>query len=86
MESILPLLLNTAAGAGGGWLGNMLKGNGLGTIGNVIAGAVGGNALPQILMAAAPALLGDSQIATIATALIGGSAGSLLGGLFKKAA
>lgn len=38
MESILPILINTLFGAGGGWLGNMLKSNGLGMIGNLIAG------------------------------------------------
>lgn len=88
---ITQYLLQTLLGAGGGWLGNMLKANGLGTIGNVIAGAVGGNALPGILGAVAPALMGaaagdgNSMVSTIISSLLGGGVGSLVGGLFKKA-
>ena len=52
------LLISSLVGGGGGFLGDMLKKNGLGTIGNVVAGAVGGNALPAILGALAPALMG----------------------------
>ena len=37
MDAIMPYLLNTILGAGGGWLGNMLKKNGLGMIGNLVA-------------------------------------------------
>jgi hypothetical protein len=88
---VMSLLISSAVGAGGGYLGNMLKGNGLGMIGNLVAGAVGGNALPMILSAAGMAggaAAGDSNsmIMSIVTALLGGGAGSLLGGLFKKAA
>jgi hypothetical protein len=86
---ITSLLINTVAGAGGGYLGNMLKQNGLGMVGNLLAGAVGGNAVPAILAAVVPALMGgdsSNMIMSIATALVGGGAGSLLGGLFKKAA
>ncbi len=90
------LLVGTLAGGGGGFLGDMLKKNGLGTIGNVVAGAVGGNGLPAILGALAPGLLGaadaaggggtTSMIMSVVASLVGGTAGSLLGGLFKKAA
>ncbi|MCC6815334.1 MAG: hypothetical protein IT267_02860 [Saprospiraceae bacterium] len=86
----MPLLLNTLLGAGGGWLGNMLKKNGLGMIGNLLAGGVGGNLLPMILgaigsnVAAAPEGGGINWIGLIIS-LIGGTGGSLLGGLFKKA-
>ena len=52
------LLISSLVGGGGGFLGDMLKKNGLGTIGNVVAGTVGGNALPAILGALAPALMG----------------------------
>ncbi|MFN0212632.1 MAG: hypothetical protein ACKVT2_00120 [Saprospiraceae bacterium] len=85
MEQILPYLINTALGAGGGWLGNMLKANGLGTVGNLIAGAVGGNVVPLI----AGALMsgeGLSGILSYILPLVGGTLGSLLGGMFKKAA
>jgi uncharacterized membrane protein YeaQ/YmgE (transglycosylase-associated protein family) len=85
MEQLLPYLINAVAGAGGGYLGNMLKKNGLGLVGNLLAGAVGGNALPLILQAV---MGGDNNnmIMQIVSALLGGGAGSLLGGLFKKAA
>ena len=85
MEQILPYLINTALGAGGGYLGNMLKKNGLGNVGNLIAGAVGGNALPLIVGALMNGE-GLSGILSYLLPLVGGTAGSLLGGLFKKAA
>lgn len=86
----MPYLLNTLLGAGGGWLGNMLKKNGLGMVGNLLSGAVGGNVLPMILKAAglvgtAPMEGGGMDWMALLTSLIGGGAGSLLGGLFKKA-
>ena len=87
---ITQYLLQTLLGAGGGWLGNMLKANGLGAIGNLIAGAVGGNALPAILGMVMPGMMagadgGTNMISTILTSVIGGGAGSLIGGLIKKA-
>ncbi|MBK9108727.1 MAG: hypothetical protein IPM92_10275 [Saprospiraceae bacterium] len=83
------ILINTVAGAGGGYLGNMLKKNGLGMIGNLIAGAAGGNILPVLISALG--MLGGGgdeggfNIVGLIISLIGGGAGSLLGGLFKKA-
>ena len=85
MEQILPYLINTALGAGGGYLGNMLKKNGLGNLGNLIAGAVGGNALPLILNAVMNGE-GLTGILQYLLPLVGGTVGSLLGGMFKKAA
>lgn len=95
METILPYLLNTILGAGGGWLANMLKKNGLSTIANLLSGAVGGNILPIIALAvgllghpatadAGTAASTSVDIPSLITALIGGGAGSLIGGLFKK--
>ncbi|MBL7825208.1 MAG: hypothetical protein JNJ57_01165 [Saprospiraceae bacterium] len=88
MEAILPYLINTALGAGGGYLGNMLKKNGLGMIGNLLAGAVGGNALPLILqqVMGGGADGGNNMIMQIVSALLGGGLGSVIGGLFKKPA
>ena len=86
MESLIPILINSVVGGGGGFLGNMIKKNGLGMLGNLLAGAVGGNVLPQI--ASMAGLLGDGggmDIGSIISALVGGGAGSLIGGLFKKA-
>ena len=91
MSSLLPYLINTLLGAGGGYLGNMLKKNGLGMVGNLIAGAVGGNGLPALLGAVAPTLMdGGGDAASFSpmgliTSLVGGSAASLIGGLIKKA-
>lgn len=84
MEQILPYLINTALGAGGGYLGNMLKKNGLGNVGNIIAGAVGGNALP-VIVSALMSGEGLSGILQYLLPLVGGTVGSLIGGLFKKA-
>lgn len=84
MEQILPYLINTALGAAGGWLGNKLKANGLGGLGNILAGAVGGNALPMIV-AALMSGEGMGAVMQYLLPLIGGTAGSLIGGLFKKA-
>jgi hypothetical protein len=88
MESLIPIIIKCIAGAGGGYLGNMLKGNGLGMVGNLLAGAVGGNALPAILGMAGMAGAtggGGMDLMSIGSALLGGGAGSLLGGLIKKA-
>ena len=87
MDAILPYLINTLVGAGGGWLGNMLNKNGLGMVGNLIAGAAGGNILPLILnqfMNSGGAEGGFDWMSIVAS-LIGGTGGSLLGGLIKKA-
>lgn len=86
MEQILPYLINTVLGAGGGYLGNMLKKNGLGMVGNLLAGAVGGNALPMILQAVMGNGDTNNMVMQIISALLGGGAGSLIGGLFKKSA
>lgn len=79
------ILINTIAGGGGGFLGNRLKKNGLGLLGNILAGAIGGNALPAILSAAGMFGGGGANdlIFSIISALVGGAGGSLLGGLFK---
>lgn len=87
------LLINTVIGAAGGWLGNMLKKNGLGMIGNLVAGGAGGNILgylaPMLMGGGAAAANSDgsmgSMVGPIVTALLGGGAGSLIGGLIKKA-
>lgn len=90
MDAILPYLINAIIGAAGGWIASMLKKNGLGMVGNLLSGAIGGNLLPVITTALGMfAGTGDGNnldIASIITALVGGGAGSLLGGLFKKTA
>jgi uncharacterized membrane protein YeaQ/YmgE (transglycosylase-associated protein family) len=88
----MSILGNTILGAAGGWLGDKLKKNGLGTIGNLIAGVAGGNILPILLSALGLVANANSfdegggvNIVGMIISLLGGSAGSLLGGLFKKA-
>ena len=85
---IMSILITSVLGGGGGFLGNMVKKNGLGTLGNVIAGAVGGNALPAILSTLGVFASGTGDTSTnimgAVTALLGGGVGSLIGGLFKK--
>ncbi|MBK6543884.1 MAG: hypothetical protein IPO78_12390 [Saprospiraceae bacterium] len=89
---LMSILINSIAGAAGGWLTNMLKQNGLGAVGNLIAGAAGGNILPIITTAlglfanTSSADGGGINIIGIIVSLLGGGAGSLIGGLFKKAA
>ena len=87
MEAILPYLINTLVGAGGGWLGNMLKKNGLGMVGNLIAGPAGGNILTLILnqFMNSGGTDGGFDWMGILVSLIGGTGGSLIGGMFKKA-
>ncbi len=85
MEHLLPYLLNTLLGAGGGYLGNMLKKNGLGMVGNLLSGAVGGNVLPLIVSALMGGGGSENMVMNIVIALLGGGVGSLVGGLFKKA-
>jgi hypothetical protein len=99
-STLINLLINSLAGGGGGFLGNLIKKNGLSMVANLLSGAVGGNVLPLILKAvgvlgggaaAADAAAGAAttaassgsfDLATLATAVLGGGAGSLLGGLF----
>jgi hypothetical protein len=85
MEMVTTYLIQALVGAGGGWLGNMLKANGLGTIGNLLAGVVGGVGAPAALGAAHLMGGGDNMLVNIATSLVGGGLGSIVGGLFKKA-
>ena len=85
MESILPLIINAVLGGGGGFLGNMIKKNGMSLIANLLSGAVGGSVLPQL--AGMAGMLGGATEAgamdpmSMVTALLGGGAGSMLGGL-----
>lgn len=84
MESLLPLIINAVAGGGGGFLGNLIKGNGMSLIANLLSGAVGGSVLPQL--ASMAGLLaggggGGMDIGSIITAVVGGGAGSLIAGL-----
>jgi hypothetical protein len=87
MENLVGILIHSVLGGGGGFLGNMVKKNGLSLVANLLAGAVGGN-LGNVIAGAAGILGegGDFSIPSILSALLGGGAGSLIGGLFKKPA
>jgi hypothetical protein len=91
MEALLPYLIQTLGGAGGGFLGNLIKKNALGLVGNLVAGGVGGNVLPIAMSAmglmgggAGAEGGGSSMITSILGSVLGGGLGSVLGGLAKK--
>jgi hypothetical protein len=83
MEQFLPLIINALVGGGGGFLGNLIKKNGLSLIANILSGAVGGSVLPQILSMAGMLAAdgGGMDIGSIVSSLVGGGAGSLIAGL-----
>ncbi len=85
MESILPLIMNAVLGGGGGFLGNMIKKNGMSLIANLLSGAVGGSILPQlagmVMGGGAAAEAGAMDPMSMISAVVGGGAGSMLGGL-----
>jgi len=86
MESILPLIINAVLGGGGGFIGNMIKKNGMSLIANLLSGAVGGSVLPQLagmagMLGGGAAEAGAMDPMSMVTALLGGGAGSMLGGL-----
>lgn len=85
MESILPLIINAVLGGGGGFLGNMIKKNGMSLIANLLSGAVGGSILPQlagmVMGGGAAAEAGAMDPMSMISAVVGGGAGSMLGGL-----
>lgn len=75
MEAYLPLIINLVGGAvGGNVAGGILKNLSLGTIGNSIAGILGGAAASQAL----PELLGQAgsmDLQGILTQIAGGAGG-----------
>lgn len=87
MESLLPLIINAVLGGGGGFIGNMIKKNGMSLIANLLSGAVGGSILPQIMGmvmgggAASAAEAGAMDPMSMISAVVGGGAGSMLAGL-----
>jgi uncharacterized membrane protein YeaQ/YmgE (transglycosylase-associated protein family) len=68
-------LINSAIGAAGGWLmGQLKQGGNFGTVGNLVAGVLGGNAGGSLLGSTLSGLLGGGA----ATAATGGGVGSWL--------
>lgn len=88
MEAYLPLIINLVSGAvGGNVAGGILKKSSLGTLGNSIAGILGGGAASQLL----PELLGmagtmDLQgiLTQVASGGVGGGAAMIILGLVKN--
>jgi uncharacterized membrane protein YeaQ/YmgE (transglycosylase-associated protein family) len=74
------ILMSLVAGAiGGNAVGKASPGFDLGTLGNTIAGLVGGGVLGQIITLLLPSLVsGKLDVGTIVTQLIGGGAGGAL--------
>jgi uncharacterized membrane protein YeaQ/YmgE (transglycosylase-associated protein family) len=81
------LLLHTFAGAGGGYLGDIVKETKIGAPYNIIAGMIGGNAVPAGLLVLGFLLNSDGSynfVSGTIAALIGGIAVSLLSSMIKK--
>lgn len=77
MESLLPVLINLAGGAvGGNVAGAAMKDKSLGTIGNSIAGIVGGGIGGQLLNALGVAVTtGGADLSSMAGSAGGGGVG-----------
>jgi len=83
---MMQYVIQSIIGAGGGWLmGQLGKGSGLGTAGNVVAGVAGGIGLPAIVGAVLPTLLGSgTSISSILTSAAGSVLIPYVIGLFNK--
>ena len=85
MESLLPLIISLVSGAvGGNVAGALLKNFSLGTLGNSIAGIVGGGLGAQIL-----GMIGGGGLEGIVGQLVGGGVGGgalmVVIGIIRKA-
>ena len=90
-ETLINLVLQIVAGAVcGNGAGNALKDYNLGTLGNTIAGAIGGLGGGQILQALIPALAGAGgvDLGSVVGQLVGGGVGgavlTTIAGLVKN--
>lgn len=86
MESLIPLLIQLASGAlGGNVAGALLKNLSLGTVGNSLAGIVGGGLGSQLLpMLAGPDIL-SSIVGQVAGGGVGGAILMAIVGVIRKA-
>jgi hypothetical protein len=81
MESLIALVVQLISGAvGGNAVGAALKDVNLGTLGNSIAGAIGGGIGGQLLTATLPAVTGGSglDVGSLLGEIAGGGAGGAL--------
>lgn len=91
MESLLPLIIQLISGAAGGnFAGSLMKNLSLGTIGNSLAGILGGGIGGQLLgMLGMATGAGEMDlggiIGSIASGGVGGGAVMAIIGLIKKA-
>lgn len=90
MESLLPLIIQLISGAvGGNVAGSLMKDNSLGTLGNSIAGILGGGIGGQLLGMLGVAAGGGMDLAGILTSVAGGGVGGgvlmAIIGVIKKA-
>ena len=85
MESLIPLIIQLLSGAAGGNIaGALLKNLSLGTLGNSLAGIVGGGLGSQLLpMLAGPGVL-DSIVAQVAGGGVGGGILMAIIGLLRS--
>lgn len=91
METWLPVIIQLISGAAGGNIaGSLLKDQSLGTVGNSIAGIVGGGLGGVILNAVGVAVSGGSiDVGSIVGSVAGGGVGGavlmIIVGIIKKA-
>lgn len=91
MGSLLPVLIQLISGAvGGNFAGSLMKDKSLGTIGNSIAGIIGGGLGGQLLgLLGIGTETGGTDIASIIGSLAGGGVGGgvlmAIVGIIKKA-
>ena len=90
MESLLPLIIQLASGAlGGNLAGSLFKNVSLGTIGNSLAGILGGGLGGQLLGILGVAASGGMDLTGILSSVAGGGVGGgvlmAVIGLIRKA-
>ncbi|MFK8068916.1 MAG: hypothetical protein AB8D52_11785 [Gammaproteobacteria bacterium] len=85
MEQLVPLLINLFTGAvGGNLFGALLKNFSLGTLGNTIAGVLGGGLGGQMLSGPLGSMLGSGMISDVAGSFVGGGGLMVIIGLIKS--
>jgi hypothetical protein len=93
MEMLINLVIQLISGVvGGNAIGAALKDYNIGSLGNTIAGALGGVGGGQLLLAAMPAIAGATNgsldVGAIISQIVGGGAGgailTVLAGLLKN--
>jgi uncharacterized membrane protein YeaQ/YmgE (transglycosylase-associated protein family) len=81
----MEFLINSLLGGGGGLLMGLLgKGSNFGTIGNAVAGVVGGNAGGSLIAPLIGAAMGGGDWKTMAMSAVGGIVTTYISSFIKK--